>query len=120
MKQHCELPRRIGTHLQDFALPDQMKAREALELFTSAAGCGQDNWRDTAKPPVHLASYRQRGVRRRYLASPIPVVALLVVALAVSLAGTAILLAVGMTAYDVHAPRPLPGRAQLPRRRPRL
>jgi ABC-2 type transport system permease protein len=62
--------------------------------------------------PVHLAAYRERGVLRRFLASPIPVAALLVAQLAVALVigavGCVVVVVLGMTAYDVPAPRQVP------------
>ncbi len=45
--QHRELRRRVGTQLQDSALPDRMKVREALELFAAAAG--SRDWRGVAE-----------------------------------------------------------------------
>ena len=58
--------------------------------------------------PVHLAAYRERGVLRRFLASPIPVwgllVAQLVVAIVIGTVGSVVLVALGLATYDVHGP----------------
>jgi ABC-2 type transport system permease protein len=55
--------------------------------------------------PVHLASYRERGVLRRFQAARVPVGALLVSQLAVlvagMLAGSALLLALARMLYDI-------------------
>lgn len=59
--------------------------------------------------PVYLASYRERRILRRIAATPVPAGAVLVAELLVHLiVGTAALmglLALGMIAYDVNAPR---------------
>lgn len=58
--------------------------------------------------PVHLAAYRERGVLRRFLASPIPVwgllAAQLLVALLIGAVGSVILVSLGLASYDVHGP----------------
>ena len=58
--------------------------------------------------PVHLASYRERGVLRRFQAARVPVAALLVSQLAVLLsgmaAGAALLLAMARLFYDITWP----------------
>lgn len=43
----AELRRRVGSQLQESALPDRMKVREALDLFSSAVPGGRD-WRKLA------------------------------------------------------------------------
>jgi ABC-2 type transport system permease protein len=59
--------------------------------------------------PVHLASYRERGVLRRLRASGLPPWTLLaaqaVVTLVVAVLGTIVLVAIGVIGYDVHAPK---------------
>lgn len=59
--------------------------------------------------PVHLAEYRERGVLRRFHASGLPAWTLLaaqvVVTVVLALIGSAALIAVGVLAYGVHAPR---------------
>jgi ABC-2 type transport system permease protein len=63
--------------------------------------------------PVHLASYRERGVLRRFRASAVPVGAVLGAHVAVTVllaaAGSALLVAFAALAYDVHAPTSILG-----------
>jgi len=63
--------------------------------------------------PVHLASYRERGVLKRFHASGISagtvVVAQAIVAAIASVAGAVLLLVVGFTIHDVHAPESIGG-----------
>lgn len=63
--------------------------------------------------PVHLASYRERGVLRRFRAARMPVRALLISQLFVLLSGTvagaAILVALARVTYDVAWPVSWPG-----------
>lgn len=59
--------------------------------------------------PVHLAGYREQGVLRRQRATPLSPTVLLaahvVVAMAVTVVGTAVLVAVGMAAFGLNAPQ---------------
>lgn len=61
--------------------------------------------------PVTLAGYREQGVLRRQRATPLSPTVLLaahvVVAILVTLVGVALLVAVGMTAFDLNAPQDL-------------
>lgn len=58
--------------------------------------------------PVHLASYRERGVLKRYRASGLPagtvIAAQATVGILAALLGTVLLIVLGFLAYDVHAP----------------
>jgi ABC-2 type transport system permease protein len=58
--------------------------------------------------PVHVATYRERGVLRRLRASSVPAVGVLaaqvVVALVLVTGGTLVLLAAGILAYDTNLP----------------
>ena len=58
--------------------------------------------------PVHLASYRERGVLRRFRASGLPPWAVIasqaIVGALASVAGSAFLVVLGFVGYDVHAP----------------
>jgi ABC-2 type transport system permease protein len=62
--------------------------------------------------PVHIASYREAGVLRRFRASGLPVwvlaAAQTVVTFILSVAGTALVLAAAFVGYDVHAPDSIP------------
>jgi ABC-2 type transport system permease protein len=63
--------------------------------------------------PVHLASYRERGVLRRFQAARVPASALLASQLAVMVAGmvvgSALLLGLARLTYDVRLPESWPG-----------
>lgn len=63
--------------------------------------------------PVHLASYRERGVLRRLRASGLPAWTLLaaqvVVTLVLAVIGAAVLIAIGVLGYDVHGPKSVAG-----------
>ena len=63
--------------------------------------------------PVHLASYRERGVLKRFRASgmsaAIVVGSQAIVAALASVAGAVLLTVLGFLAYDVHAPESLGG-----------
>jgi ABC-2 type transport system permease protein len=62
--------------------------------------------------PVHVASYREAGVLRRFYASSLPVwimaAAQGIVMLILSLAGTVLVLGAAFVSYDVHAPESIP------------
>jgi ABC-2 type transport system permease protein len=63
--------------------------------------------------PVHLASYRERGVLRRFRASSIPVWgvfgAQIVVTIVVGVLASALLIALGEVSYHIQSPKSLPG-----------
>lgn len=63
--------------------------------------------------PVHLATYRERGVMRRFRASGVPAWAVfgaqLIVCLVIATVGSILLVAVGFVGYDVRAPESLGG-----------
>ena len=62
--------------------------------------------------PVHLASYRERGVFRRFQASSVPLRAIIgsqfIVTLVIAVCGSALLIAVGAPVYGVRFPQSVP------------
>jgi ABC-2 type transport system permease protein len=63
--------------------------------------------------PSHLAAYRERGVLRRFRAAGVPATALLVAQVVVTAllvaVGAAAMMAIGFAAFDLHAPKSVPG-----------
>ncbi len=62
--------------------------------------------------PVHLASYRERGVLRRFRASPLPVWSVfgaqVIVTFIVGILASILLVVLSFATYQVHAPKSLP------------